>query len=347
MKILCLHTSSGPSYVRNGWRRVFEACGHTFKFWHPDRQSAFDAFNEFEPDLCILTTYDLDGAQAKCIALRPRMKVIMFASAWGPFINNVDLKKYPIVTVGESEKRIIEKLKKETGKPDFVFIHAHDKWLEGTMSGWKEIGVPYYGVLNAADTFVYLNGEFCRELSCDIGFVGGYWGYKAKNLDKFLLPLCHVKSGLNVKVFGNSSWPICQYLGLINDHDSRNLFASATVCPNVSEPHSTDLGWDIIERIFKVPIAGGALVSDYIEEARHLFTEDELPMAKTPSDFEQQVKYMLENEGFRNKTKSLMKERILREHTYFERVHDFFNYLGMTGEAKNVLNTKIATLKGK
>lgn len=346
MKILCLHTNCGPSYVRNGWRRVFEACGHTFRFWHHEQQSAFDAFNEFEPDLCILTTYDLDRAQAKCIASRPHMKVIMFASAWGPFIEDVDLKKYPIVVTSEAEKRTIEKLKKETGKPDFVFIHAHSRWLDGTMSGWSEIGVPYHGILNAADTFAYLNGNLRQELTCDVGFVGGYWGYKAQNLNKYILPLCHRNAGLRVKVFGNSVWPVSQYLGSISDQDSRDLFASATVCPNVSEPHSTDLGWDVIERVFKVPIAGGVVVSDYVEEARDLFTLDELPMAKNPSEMEAFVRYMIEDGHYRDGVKSKMKAAVLDRHTYWERTADFFAHLGMVGEAKTVLNQKQVFIKG-
>lgn len=344
MKILCIYGNAGPSYVRNGWRRVFEACGHTFRFWNPQQQSAFDAFNEFEPDLCVLTTYDLDRAQIKGIASRPNMKVIMYASAWGPYLKDVDLKMYPVVTVSEAEKATIEKLKKETGKPDFVFIHAHDKWLDGTMSGWNEIGVDYHGVLNAADTFVYLDGIKRSELACDIGFVGGYWGYKARNLDKYILPLCHQKKGFSVKIFGNSNWPVCQYLGLINDQDSRDLFASAKVCPNVSEPHSTDLGWDIIERIFKVPIAGGTVISDYIEEARDLFTEDELPMARNPDDFEDLIRNMVKGEHLTNVK---MRAKVLSQHTYWERVGDFFTYLGLTSEANDVILTKARFIKDK
>lgn len=275
------------------------------------------------------------------------MKVIMFGSAWGPFINDVDLKKYPIVVTSEAEKRAIEKLKKETGKPDFVFIHAHSRWLDGTMSGWSEIGVPYHGILNAADTFVYLNGTFRPELACDVGFVGGYWGYKAQNLNRYILPLCHRNGDLRVKVFGNSVWPVSQYLGSISDQDSRDLFASATVCPNVSEPHSTDLGWDVIERVFKVPVAGGLVVSDYVEEARDLFTEEELPMARNPADFEKLVRYAIEDGRFRSKTKANMKTKVLLSETYWERVADFFTHLGMVGEAKNVVNQKQVFIKEK
>jgi len=167
MRVLCNYTPSGPHFVRTGWKRVFEAAGHTFAFWQPDQTPAFDAFSAVEPDLYIGTTYELDRATAKCIAARPHMKVAMFASAWGPYVEDIDREKYPLVLVSEQEKRAVEQLRKTAGKPDLVFVHAHGRWLDGTMSGWSELGIPYAGVLNAADTFAYLGGRYDPGLACD------------------------------------------------------------------------------------------------------------------------------------------------------------------------------------
>jgi hypothetical protein len=345
MKVLCIYTDAGPSYVRTGWGRVFKACGHEFTFWKQSTP-AFDAFSKVEPDLFIGTTYDLDRATIKNIVSRPNMKVILFASAWGPYLKDVDLKKYPLVVVSEQEKKLVEKLKKETGKPDFVFIHAHDRWLEGTMSGWRDIGVEPVGVLNAADTFDYLGGVARPELACDVAFVGGYWPYKAGNLNKYILPLCHPDTGLNVKLFGNSPWPVHQYLGGIENSDVRDLFASAAVCPNVSEPHSTDLGWDVIERPFKVLAAGGFCISDHVEEARDLFTDLELPMAASPAHLEQMIRYYLDHPETRAKHVEAGRHKVLLEHTYFDRVCQFFDHLGMPKESANVLRVKGELLKG-
>jgi len=349
MKVMCVYTPAGPSYVRSGWGRVFAACGHKFVFWRPEVKSAFDAFSEQEPDLFIGTTYDLDRAVAKCIAARPHMKVALFGSAWGPYLNDIDLQRYPLVVTSEQEKRAIELLKKETGKPDLVFIHAHDRWLEGTMSGWGSIGVKYAGILNAADTFVYLNGRHRPELACDVAFVGGYWGYKARNLNTHMLPLCEAGRGLRVKIFGNQHWLVAQYLGGIDDADVKDLFVSATVCPNVSEPHSTDkgLGWDIIERPFKIASSGGFCVSDYVEEARDLFDENELPMADTPSRFHELVRFFVDNPGSRDNKRERFRRKVLTDHTYFERVADMLDALGMTKEVARVLQVKGEYLKGQ
>lgn len=333
MKVMCVYSPGGSTYVRTGWGRVFAACGHRFMFWKPELKSAFDAFSEFEPDVFIGTTYDLDNAQHKCIASRPQMKVALFASAWGPYLNDVDTQRYPLVVVQEAEKKMMERLKRETGRPDFVFIHAHDRWLHGTMAGWKELGIPYLGLLNAADLFGYFQGKPQADLECDLAFVGGYWGYKATNINRFLLPLCHPSQMLNIKIFGNQKWPVAQYLGGIEDREVPNLFASAKLCPNVSEPHSTDLGWDIIERPFKVLASGGVCISDYVEEARDIFTEDELPMAETPEGYKQWVHHLLRDPDDAGAIGRKGQAKVLAEHTYFDRVVNLLDGLGMSREA--------------
>src|SRR5262245_32511826 len=111
MKVLCLHTPCGPHYVRSGWGKVFAAVGHDFRFWSMEGKSAFDAFAEYEPDLFIGTTYDLDRATIKCIMARPQMRVILFASANGELTDSLDRQKYPLVIATEEEKEVIRALK--------------------------------------------------------------------------------------------------------------------------------------------------------------------------------------------------------------------------------------------
>lgn len=337
MKVLCEYADCGPSYVRSGWGKVLAALGHEFVFWRPQVKPAFDIFREYEPDLFIGTTYGFNRALFKCIRQRPRTRVILYASAWGDLVNNLDREKYPIVIVSDEEKRTIELLKKQTGKPDFVFIHVTNKYLNPTMSGWREIGIEPKGILNAADTFDYLDGAYQPELSCDLAFVGGYWGYKARNLDRFIVPLCHPSKNLSVKIFGNQKWPVPQYLGLIDTHLVEDLFVSAKVCPNVSEPHSTDLGFDTIERVFKVPSSGGCLVSDYVEELDEIFGKNFLATAKTPADFEELIRHYMNSDGERESYIRKTQDAVLSKHTYWHRVSQMLGYLGMADEAKKSL----------
>lgn len=342
MKILCNYTPSGPSYVRGGWGRALKAAGHEFKFWKPETKSAMDAFNEFEPDIYLGTTYDVDRAIYKCIAARPNLKVGLFASAWGPRIDEIDLQKYPIIVATEQEKRLIEKLKVETGRPDFVFIHVTDKYLEPTMSGWRSIGVTPIGVLNAADIIHYHPADPIDALKCDVGFVGGWWPYKSRNLKEWILPLCHPSEGLDVKIFSNSRWPVANQLGTISDANVKHLFNSATVCPNVSEPHSTDsvCGWDIVERPYKIMSSGGFCVSDFVDEAQEVFTKDELLMVTTPTELKEVIHHYVENPEERASIIARGCKRVLTSNTYFDRVAQFMMNFGLPEEAANIIDTK-------
>lgn len=349
MKVLCLYSHCGPSFVRNGWRRVFEALGHKWAWWNPQEKSAFDAFSENEPDLFIGTTYDTDRAVVKCIARRPQMRVIMFGSAWGQLVGLVDREKYPIQVVTDTEKQTIEWLKKASGRPDFVFIHVTDKFLEPTMGGWSTIGVKPVGILNAADTFAYCPQQLGMsknatkyELESDVSFIGGYWPYKARNLDRYMLPLCQESYGLKVKIWGNQPWPVHQFLGQCSDADTPHIFVSAKVCPSVSEPHSTDLGFDVIERPFKVLAAGGFCVSDYVEEARDLFTEEELPMGRSPKEFIRMVRDFVKDPDSRLPFMAAGRRKVLMEHTYLDRVAQMFGELELHHE-----RAKVLALKGK
>lgn len=346
MKVLCVYTAAGPSWVRNGWARVFQACGHTFRFWDAAQQSCHDAFSEYEPDLFIGTTYDFGRPELKCVKARPNMKVILFASANGPYLKDVDLKKFPLVVTSDEEKRRMAQLKKETGKPDFVFIHSSGRWLDGTMSGWKELGIPYHGILNACDAHLFLGGKVRPELVCDWGYVGNRWEYKSVNQNPYLLPLCHPDLALRGKIFGSGGWDgVSQWLGTISDEDQRDLFVSAKVCPNVSEPHSTTFGFDVVERPFKVLGAGGFCVSDYVDEARDLFAENELLMCRTPHEFHETVKHFVRHPDERIPYIRDGQRAVLNEHTYHHRVSQMLAALGMEKEAKGSMDAYRKHLK--
>jgi hypothetical protein len=339
MRIVCKYGHCAPSYIFGGWGRVLNAMGHKFMFWNPETKPIFDVFNEFKPDLFIGTTFDLDRAQIKCIMRNPEVKVILYASAWGKLVDEIDPVKYPIVRINEEEKKKFEWFKKETGKPDFVFLHLTDNYLEPVLGGWRELGIKPVGILNAADTFVYNNGNYDETLACDIGFVGGYWKYKGINLNKFIIPLCNPNKNLRVKIFGNQPWGVHQYLGFIDEQEVKNLFASATVCPNVSEPHSTDFGFDIVERPFKVALSGFC-ISDYVEAAsKEVFTQEEMPFARTSAEFEEIIRHAIAEPEWRKPYMERARKTVLEGHTYWHRVAKMFLELGLDKESERCLQT--------
>ena len=337
MKVLCLYNNFGPKFVREGWGRVFKYCGHEFRFWSPEKEATFEVFDEFEPDLVIATTYDLDRALLKNIVKRPNLKVVLFGSAYGPIINDIDQKKYPIVTAKQQEIETISALFHLVGKPNLIFLHTANKYIDYQLSWWGNMGINIDGILNAADVFVYINGKKRDNLICDIGFVGGYWGYKSRNLDKYLLTLAG-KQQYNIKIFGNQKWPIPEYLGYIDDDMVNDLFASAKICPNISEPHSTDLGFDCVERVFKVWSSGGFCISDRVAELQELIPD--FPTYGDYKDFETAIDYWLTYPKQKEELRRHIQKIIFDKHTYFDRVAQILQNIDMNQESELVLKKK-------
>ena len=341
MKILI--SSDGPHahyYIRLGWARAFESAGHQVFIWDIESKSAFDAFDEFEPDLFMGQTYNLNEAVYKCIKERPHLKVVFRASDWGDMQKEIDKEKYPILTATKEEIKLVEKLKKETGQPLFVHNHYHENWISKTHNKWEDIGIKVVSLIHGADIFDYANGEFREHLKSDVSFIGGYWPYKAQCLDKYLIPLCHPIGKFNIKIFGSSDWPVAQYCGRIDGDSARDVFKSATICPNISEPHSQDFGYDIIERPFKILMSGGFCISDYVESmANDVFNNGEIVYAKTPKEFETLCEFYSKNPDARKPYIQKGYMSIIQKHTYFHRIGTIFENAGLPNEAKRAVNT--------
>jgi len=341
MKFLCLYKSNGEEFRLRGFGNALRAAEHDFVFWRPEDKPTFDAFDEFNPDVFIGTTFDLTRSMVKCIQERPNLKVILKGSNWGEIDKEINKAKFPVVTVTDTEKRIIEQLKKETGKPDFVFCHYHPNRVEQTMAGWREIGVEPLGIMNAADVIDYPFGERKEYLASDIAFVGGYWGYKARNLDQTIIPLCETVGKYNIKIWGNQPWPVPQFLGFTNTEMVKDIYASAKICPSISEPHSNEFGFDVIERPFKILSAGGTLVGDHVSSLQHdVFPGIELPFFKKNCLLVDYIEAVLQGEEeIPQKDQDLARQRVFEEHTYFHRMAYLLEALNQPAEANNLLNT--------
>jgi len=111
-------------------------------------------------------------------------------------------------------------------------------------------------------------------------------------------------------------------MGLSNDTTSRNLFSSATICPNVSEPHANVFGFEVNERVFKLSSSKAFFISDPIASlTEDIFTDNEAVVAKDPKDFHDLVEHFISNPEKREKHISACHARIMKEHTYAHRVN--------------------------
>ncbi len=327
-------------YIRLGLARAFGHCGHQVELHELGSKPLFDWFDEFEPELLLTQTYNVNKAMVKCIEERPHLKVIMKGSDWGKQQETIDLVEYPILVAKQEEIDIIGYLKERTGKPDFVHCHYHPNRIYSTHGSWlDELGIPVVGLMSAADIFDYTGGQRIESFAADVMFVGGYWPYKAKTLDKCILRLCNVNRPYKIKIYGNQGWPVPQYCGSLPNELVKDAMSSATICPSISEPHSQVFGTDIIERPWKILANRCFCISDYVESmVEDVFTNNEVLFAKTPEEFEGHVIQMLNKPDERLGYIERGHKTVINNHTYFNRIAKIFDELKMPWEAKSVLD---------
>tara|TARA_R100000988_G_scaffold2850_2_gene2086 strand:+ start:8886 stop:9938 length:1053 start_codon:yes stop_codon:yes gene_type:complete len=337
MKILISSDGMHAHYFqRMAWARAFAECGVEVYFWDCKRIPAFDAFDSFEPDVFMGQSYNLDRALLKCIYERPHLKVGLRAGDWGDFEQD---QRFNILYATEDELQTLKKLKEETGKPDFVHIHYDQEAVDQTHSKYKQIGIDAKSLIMCADVQEYLKSNYDDSLNCDIGFVGGYWPYKGIIIDNYLTPLCHPIGEYNIKIFGNQPWTgVNQYCGHIQDSKVKDLFASANICPNLSEPHAHEYGFDINERCFKILCSGGFCISDNVSSIKKIFDGNGVVFADSPNEFRAKIDYYLDNKEERLEISRTGREFVLNNHTNFHRVAEILSHFGYIKESSDIID---------
>jgi len=301
-------------YQRMSWVNAFSKMhGVTVALWDINSVSAFDAFDGFEPDIFLGQLYNLTPAVVKCIKERPHLKVGLRAGDWGDHEKEVDKSIYNILYATKDEIETLKRLQGETGQVSFVHIHYPKEALKQTHNYYESIGVRATSIMMCADVDTYSNAQPDSNYSCDIGFVGGYWPYKGQVIEPYLFPLLENVGEYNVKIFGNQNWYVNQYCGLINDNKVKDLFFSAKICPNLSEPHAQKFGFDVNERIFEVLCAGGFCISDNVEGYKMF--GDGIVIADSPQDFREKIDYYLDNECERVSIASRGRDFVMKNHT--------------------------------
>lgn len=322
-------------YERMSWARAFNKCGHDVLVWDCKSYSAYDAFDKFEPDIFLGQSYNLNKSIINCIKERPYLKVGLRAGDWGDHEKIVDKKSFNILFCSKQEQEILKRLKDETGQPEFVHIHYPQDAVDITHNNFQSIGIKPVSIMMCADSIEYENAKYNENLSCDIGFVGGYWGYKGIVIDQYLTPLLFPIGKYKVKIFGNQRWDVNQYCGLISDENVKNLFVSAKICPNLSEPHAHVYGFDVNERIFKILYAGGFCIADNVE-AYKMFGNG-IVISENPNDFKEKIDYYLNKEDERKSISKAGQKFVKENHTGYHRVAQIMNLFGYKNLANKIL----------
>jgi hypothetical protein len=205
-----------------------------------------------------------------------------------------------------------------TISPESSFGYYH-RW---TDAGGRLVSLPL-----ACDTSVYRpditdHGAFD---DVEIAFVGGYWPYKARQLDPYLRP--HQD---RLRVYGYSRWPYAGYGGRLPTELEPLLYQQARVAPSINEPYVSALGIELNERVFKVLGCRGLSVTDATPAYRAWFTEEELLVPSSVEEFHAMIELVLGdrpvNERFRGKGYAA----VLARHTYAHRARAALAHLGLS-----------------
>ncbi len=337
MKILITDRLSANHYIAVGWGNAFASIGHEVYLWNTEQIPAFDAFNKFEPDIFITSSWQLDRAQIKCIAQRPNLKVLVSLSNWGTTDKDLDAQKTHIAS--EQERKHVEELIKAAPHVKLGFCQYHDRYVGETHNGWLDIGIKPFGLLLGADITNFPLTASSPAYKSDMCIVSGRWPEKAKELDKYILGLTYPNTTLDIKIFGNGWGSIPQAFGYIQDELIKHYYASAVVCPNIHEPQALQSGVDINQRAYQVISAGGLQISQRVRSMEtDIFFDDEVIFVDKPQELFDLVMYFRENPDKRLPYIKRGLETVYNNHTFLHRVADMLIRLDEPEQADQALS---------
>lgn len=314
-------------FYRSGIGKAFQSIGYEVKYFEPSGDyPVLDLFDEFEPTLCLISSYNLTRPLLKALQKRPNIGIILYCPNWGDLDSEIDDN---VLKATDNDRRVVETLLK-TNPVEYCFTYYSDRWCERTHNKWAELGLTARGIMMSCDIYDYSIGEIRDEFKCDLSMVSGYWKYKAINLDKYILPMC-LDPNLHVKLYGNG-WNVPQCVGPIATENMRHLFRSTTVNANIFEPLSS-YGFDSNERSLKVLGAGGFVVQQRVETCeKDYFTNDEVVFVDSPEEFREKVCYYKNNPMERIPYINRGIETIYDRFTYHHRARELAAYLGLIEE---------------
>lgn len=305
-------------FTYDGYRDAFTDLGHSV-FPLTERDNIVEKFNNLKPDLFVAEGNFLMQDFARQAFLFKKFRSlggrVVLHGAMSDWLSQ-EIKKETMIDRYYSE---IDPTEEFPHFPKNLFTKMH--WLGAS----RKYHFPTAPV---------------EKYKCDICFVGANLPMKKEAFEKLLFPLFKT---YHVKVFGGDwDWldkyflhPLAvieRRLGLggliaktrvrrqVPVGDENKVYSSAKICLNITESHPGTTLKTINARTFKIPASGGFEVCDYVSQLREFFTEDEVIMPLTESEWFEKIDYYLRNELARKAIQEKGTKRALEEHTFHSRV---------------------------
>ena len=215
-------------------------------------------------------------------------------------------------------------------EPDVVYHSNTQEVIEQSHAGWEELGyivasIPLAGNIHKFNR--HLNWE---NRIYDVGFVGGFWPYKAIGLFSYIMPCI---SYCNTAIIG-SGWPV-KVLANQVDHIELNQFWNYTkIAPSVQEPqvrfnYGSITGGEIASRVFDSSLSGAFVISDNPCGIKQIFGNTNVfPATINVDEFHYIIKSILSS-----KTDDILRiidmqrDTIINGHLYKHRIESLLNVI--------------------
>ncbi|MEM4204985.1 MAG: glycosyltransferase [Candidatus Methanomethylicaceae archaeon] len=305
--------------ARLGWCHGFEKIGIPYRI--VSMLELYKVLPMLPCPICWLAESDYRYLTEKNLKILQKNLHIVWVNPW--FYGERDYYKYHGFP-NLASRKWVRQMVLDSG-PSLVFTISPTASFE-FYEQWIKKGLRLFSLPLAWDETVYPeNPAYDPEYShVSLAFVGGYWKYKARQLDRYLAPYAN-----DLTVFGYSIWPYGKYGGLLPVSKEASLYRQAKVSPVINEPHVETMGIDLNERVFKVLGSGGFAVTDVVPGYREWFSEGELPVPQNEDEFHEIVHFARENVEFNHRYREAGHKAVVERHRYSHRASEVLNILNI------------------
>lgn len=321
--------------IYHGYRNAFLDLGHEFKPLTADNDPK-EVFEKFRPDLFITSSHFYFRKFLDFEVVKKYRKLGMFTLVkvdfWRSPMAKCRINEAPSL---QKDKVAIDLMRRDLfGDAYFHVVEQEDSRMEGFEQG---VGSPFYTIPLAADSTI-LHPIPDKRYEADISYIGTYLPEKRDFFREHVFPL---RKKYKLRLYGQDWTLLDRGLGWVQRagqyfnvpvlrslrkpklclDDEARVYASSVISINVHEQYQHKYGGDCNERTFKIPLSGGFEVVDDVACIRRYFVPGkEMVVADGREDWIDKVKHYLENPHERLSIIQAGRERVLRDHTYHNRV---------------------------
>lgn len=326
----------GPfKYIENGYVKGLEKLGCSVKIWYgQDNAQLNDILRNHQPELFIgflrspgdynnfawtrgklfesLNQYRNNTGMKVAVQANPDLqdyvKGMDLTAVGDDFSTGISFVSQP-ATPTKDEQALVD-----ASFIDLVRHHYSRRVAEQCLTFWSKNGVRILDEPLAADETIYTRPLFPRIKKYDITYIGGWWPFKGKQMDRHLLPM-NIFFGNNLAVFGKD-WPHLSR-GVISDKDYVSVIYRSKINIVFHEPILVQgLSVHVNERIFKLYAMGAFAICDNNPCLREYFNDDEIVIAENPEDMIEKCAFYLKNPSARRRIAAKGHKAVMERHTY-------------------------------